>query len=175
MGTYAPARSLRRGLHRGEPSQRSRSQTASRIAHGEVSGEFDYTDKKGNLGRRLVEPYSLRRSSAGDLLLYTFDRHRGEVRSFTVSSIRNVRVTQQVFVPQRVIELTSSGPIHAPAVERTPGYRPSESSGGRSYVYACTVCGREFRHSEQNPSLRKHRTDQGWDCSGRRGYFVRWE
>jgi predicted nucleotidyltransferase component of viral defense system len=137
--------------------------------------EFDYTDKKGNSGRRLVEPYSLRRSSAGDLLLYTFDRHRGEVRSFTVSSIRNVSVTQQVFVPQRVIELTSSGPIHAPAVERAPGNRLSKSSGGRSYVYACTICGREFRHSEQTPSLRKHRTDQGWDCSGRRGYFVRWE
>ena len=76
--------------------------------------EFDYTDKKGNTERRLVEPYSVRRSSAGDLLLYTFDRRRGEVRSFTVSSIRHVTVTQQVFVPQRVIELTSSGPIHAP-------------------------------------------------------------
>jgi len=137
--------------------------------------EFDYRDQKGNISRRLVEPYSLRRSSAGTLLLYTFDRNRGEVRAFTVSSIRNVSVTQQVFVPRQVIELTSSGPIHAPAVERVPEIRPKRSSGGRSYVYACTVCGREFRHSEQNPSLRKHRTDQGWDCSGRRGYFVRWE
>jgi predicted nucleotidyltransferase component of viral defense system len=137
--------------------------------------EFDYTDQKGNTERRLVEPYSLRRSSAGDLLLYTFDRRRVDVRAFTVSRIRNVTVTQEVFVPRRVIELTSSGPIDAPAVERTSGFRQSRSSGGRGYVYACTVCGREFRHSEQNASLRKHRTAQGSDCPGRRGYFVRWE
>jgi hypothetical protein len=80
--------------------------------------EFDYRDQKGHTSHRLVEPYSLRRSSAGNLLLYTFDPARGEVRAFTVSRIWNLKVTRRVFVPRQAIELTSSGPIHAPAVER---------------------------------------------------------
>jgi len=118
---------------------------------------------------------SLRSSSTGNPLLYTFDRHRGQVRSFSVSGIRNVNVTKQVFVPQRVIELTSSRPIHAPVVERSVGYRHSRSSGALVHVYACILCSREFLHSEQNPTLRKHRTAQGWECSGRRGNLVRSE
>lgn len=132
--------------------------------------EFDYTDRDGKFSRRLVEPYSLRRPSDGSLLLYTFDRNKEAIRGFKVDRIRNVSVTQQVFVPRQVIELTSSGPLNAPSMPRVRYY-----SGERVYVYACLVCGREFSHSKPTSRLRKHQTARGLACLGRRGYLVREE
>jgi predicted nucleotidyltransferase component of viral defense system len=53
---------------------------------------------------RLVEPYSLRRSRASDLLLYAWKVADGEIRSYRVDRVRGVRVTNHPFSPRFIVE-----------------------------------------------------------------------
>ncbi|MCK5285348.1 MAG: nucleotidyl transferase AbiEii/AbiGii toxin family protein [Alphaproteobacteria bacterium] len=59
---------------------------------------------------RLVEPYSLRRPSTENLLLYIFELRRGDrsgggIKAFKISEIASVEITQNTFTPRYVIEL----------------------------------------------------------------------
>ena len=60
---------------------------------------------------RLIAPYALRRTQAGDLLVYAIKASTGEVRSYRVDRIQGVRVTNDSFVPQYAIELTAVPPL----------------------------------------------------------------
>jgi len=60
--------------------------------------ELDYTGK-----HRVVEAYSLRRSTTGKLLLFVAED--GQLKSFDVDGITNVSITSRSFVPQWTIEL----------------------------------------------------------------------
>lgn len=60
---------------------------------------------------RLIEPYSLRRSKAGDLLLFAVRHETNESRSYRVDRIQGAEVSNSSFTPKYVIELTPSGPI----------------------------------------------------------------
>jgi predicted nucleotidyltransferase component of viral defense system len=60
---------------------------------------------------RLVEPYALRRSEAGNLLVYAIKVATREVRSYRVDRIQGVRVTRTPFVPRYAIELSMAVPI----------------------------------------------------------------
>jgi predicted nucleotidyltransferase component of viral defense system len=64
---------------------------------------IDYRPEKGRHGPRLVEPYSLRRSNAGDLLLYVAN-DRGLLRSYRVDRIAGVRPTAEPFQPRFRVE-----------------------------------------------------------------------
>ncbi|MFY9264922.1 MAG: nucleotidyl transferase AbiEii/AbiGii toxin family protein [Solirubrobacterales bacterium] len=59
---------------------------------------------------QLIEPYSLRRSKAGDLLLFAIKAASGELRSYRVDRIEGVTVTSQSFAPRYAVELSSSMP-----------------------------------------------------------------
>ncbi len=61
--------------------------------------------------RRLVEPYSLRRPGAGNLLLYGWEQRKNgvpieDIRAYKVAEIQSLRVTNQSFRPRYAIELT---------------------------------------------------------------------
>jgi hypothetical protein len=59
----------------------------------------------GYAGRtRLVEPYSYRRSRAGDLLLYGWNVTEGGVRAYRADRITGVRVTDRPFAPRYAVE-----------------------------------------------------------------------
>ena len=60
--------------------------------------ELDYTGK-----HRVVEAYSLRRSTTGKLLLFVAED--GQLKSFDVDGITNVSITSRSFVPRWTIEL----------------------------------------------------------------------
>ena len=60
---------------------------------------------------RRIEPYSLRRSQTGDILLHAYNLNRNEHRSYRVGRIESARATNQTFVPRYAVELTPSGPI----------------------------------------------------------------
>ena len=60
---------------------------------------------------RLIEPYALRRSQAGNLLVYAIKVATGEVRAYRVDRIQGVRVTGTSFVPQFAIELSVALPV----------------------------------------------------------------
>ncbi|MBU1782826.1 nucleotidyl transferase AbiEii/AbiGii toxin family protein [bacterium] len=57
---------------------------------------------------RLIEPYSLRKTKDGNLLLYAVKHQTGEDRSYRVDRIQNAKVTETSFAPKYAIELTAS-------------------------------------------------------------------
>lgn len=127
---------------------------------------------------RMIEPYSLRRSRAGHILIYAIKTETREVRSYRLDRIQRVQVTQEAFAPVYAIELTAGETGAIPPTSRgrlhwghTPG--PSvHTHTGPIYVYQCPMCQKEFRHKTRNPKLNPHKTEHGWACSGRRGYLI---
>ncbi len=132
---------------------------------------------------RLIEPYSLRRSQAGNLLLFALRHETKEWRSYRVDRIQGAEVTNTSYVPKHAVELTPSGPISAPGLTRnssrisfsTPTLRrsqPIKPSFGPTYVIECPYCGKKFNHKNMNTRLNKHKDKNGYPCSGRSGYLV---
>jgi predicted nucleotidyltransferase component of viral defense system len=64
-----------------------------------------------------VQPYSLRRTRAGDLVLHALRSGGGELRFYRVDRIQRVEVTTEPFRPVHAIELSPSGPLRTPAHE----------------------------------------------------------
>lgn len=60
---------------------------------------------------RLIEPYALRRSKAGNLLIYAIKAATGEVRAYRVDRIEGVRVTDVAFAPRYANELSLALPV----------------------------------------------------------------
>ena len=137
--------------------------------------EFSYHDRA-----RRAEPYSLRRAQTGNLLLYAWEHDATHIKAFSVAEILNARVTGTPFTPRYRVELTASGPQRVPiaAPPSTRGWsstrrrRPARSRGP-AYVFRCPRCMKEFRHTKDNPALRRHTTTFGTVCPGRRGILVR--
>lgn len=140
--------------------------------------EFDYHGR-----RRVVEPYSLRRSTTGKLLLYAWEIADQQIKAFNVPEIQNAGATTTSFQPRFRIELTSGGPISAPPAHtpraRSYSFRPPRSSRTRApkpglrYVFECPYCNKRFRHMKNDPTLRKHKMKDGYtNCPGRRGHLI---
>ncbi len=138
---------------------------------------------------RRIEPYSLRRTQDGNLLLYAVRHETGEDRSYRVDRIQAAKATNESFKPRYLVELTASGPILAPPITRTsasfriPGssisgtghhkaMQRAYSHFGPKYVYQCPVCGKRFVKRSMDASLGKHKTKQGYPCYGRMGVYV---
>jgi predicted nucleotidyltransferase component of viral defense system len=126
---------------------------------------------------RLIEPYSLRRTRAGNLILHAERADGGGHRSYRVERIAGLRTTTTSFRPRFPIEFSARGPLHAPPQYRTlllPASRAARSRrpGGREYLYVCNRCGREFAHSTRNATLRGHKDQHGYRCLGRSGHYV---
>ena len=131
---------------------------------------------------RLIEPYSLRRTKAGQLLLYAVEADTGEIRSYRVDRIESVKVNAMPFKPRFAVEFTGSDSLMAPPTAsptrlrtlgiRTQG-RPSRA-GGTVYIVECTYCGKQFRRVNHDTRLRPHKErSSSFDCPGRTGYLVR--
>ncbi|MCC6661542.1 MAG: nucleotidyl transferase AbiEii/AbiGii toxin family protein [Phycisphaerales bacterium] len=133
-----------------------------------------------NGSRRVIEPYSLRRSRAGNLLLYAVRADNGEPRAYRVDRIESVRVTQRTFTPRYRVEFVSTGGLHAPPLTTRPvappSFRSSRSTGsGVVYIIECPYCHKRFRRSQSGEhQLNEHKAPGGYRCSGsgHRGYLV---
>lgn len=80
----------------------------------------------GYLGsNRLIEPYSLRRTAAGNVLLHALRADGRGHRAYRLDRIESARVTRRPFTPRYAIEFPTSGAIPAPhaARRRTRSYR----------------------------------------------------
>ena len=64
---------------------------------------IDYRAEQGRWGPRVVEPYSLRRTLDGNLVLFVVN-DRGYLRSYRVDRIAGVSVTRESFVPRFFVE-----------------------------------------------------------------------
>jgi predicted nucleotidyltransferase component of viral defense system len=145
-------------------------------------------DLRYNGTQRLIEPYSLRRTKDGNLLLYAVKHNTGEDRSYRIDRIQGAEATNTPFTPRYVVELTTTGSISAPPVERkSSGYgvprtkRASSSRGGTrsrsagfgpNYVIECTYCGKKFNRKSYTTKLNAHKDKSGYPCLGRVGYMV---
>lgn len=129
--------------------------------------------------RRLIEPYSVRRTRAGHLILHAIRHDSGEHRVYRVDEIQDALVSKIPFVPRYAVELTATGPLSAP-----PAYRKEEitnphrsavvrrSSSGPVYVTGCPVCGKQFNHKSRSLKLNKHKDKLGYPCAGKAGYLI---
>jgi len=77
--------------------------------------QLDYTKENGERSTPTIEPYSVRRTSAGDLLLFGVKTDSDESRSYRLDRIQSATVTRQAFRPRFAVELTASGPLATPA------------------------------------------------------------
>lgn len=68
---------------------------------------------------RRIEPYSLRSTKDGDIVLHAYDVRNSGHRSYRVDRIRGARAARQTFVPRYAVELGTPGPF-APTHRETP-------------------------------------------------------
>lgn len=155
--------------------------------------QLDYTKENGERTAPAIEPYSVRRSSAGDLLLFGVKADTGEPRSYRLDRIRSATVTRQAFQPRYVVELTASGPLSAPTLRREstkasfpafgrssfgassivakPRRTTTAGSFGKTYTFQCPLCHKTFKRTTYDAKLNPHKNNQGWPCPGRVGYL----
>ena len=65
--------------------------------------DIDYRAESGRQGARCVEPYSLRRTQDGNLVLFVVNDH-DQLRSYRVDRIAGIRPTATTFVPRFRVE-----------------------------------------------------------------------
>ncbi len=149
--------------------------------------DLDYRDEQGRVGSRTIEPYSLRRTKAGDILLYAVRSDDGQDRSYRVDRILSARATNRPFTPRYEVELGLAAPIRAPEISRpqrvsSPFVKRSRTSrrsrssvrgfGQQRYVFQCVSCGKRFERSRYDSTLREHKTKSGYPCPSRIGSYV---
>lgn len=119
---------------------------------------------------RDIEPYSLRRTRAGFLLLYAIKADTREIRGYRIDRIQSVEVTTRPFRPVFRIEFAESGDLSAPMTRRP---RRRLWSSGTTYIVECSYCGKQFRRKKYSVRINAH-TQQGSTipCPGRHGYMV---
>lgn len=137
---------------------------------------------------RLVEPYSLvfkRRKSdgVGQEYFYVHDRVGGAsgpgIKALFHWKITELENTQEQFEPQYEIELAKAGePGRSGYFKQSFGQRSMDVrvrrpgrafSTAPTFVVRCPYCGREFRRSRPNVTIKKHNDQYGNLCYGRRG------
>lgn len=145
--------------------------------------EFSYN---GRL--RHVEPYSLRRATTGNLLLYAWEQGSTHIKAFDVSRMSGLRATSIPFTPRYRVEFTAAGPFSTPEVRRRPSASAwsmptightarlattrARTRSGVTYVYKCPLCDKKFHHATMSPTLRPHKDRSGAPCYGRYGVYV---
>lgn len=139
-----------------------------------------------NLGyggtKRVIEPYSLRRTRDENLLLHAIRVDTRKPKAYRVDRIESAEVTQKVFTPVYSVELTPTGPIHAPLQTRegirsrisrpSSSRRKSFSMPTLKYIMECSMCGKRFTRSKMDTKLNKHKNKNGYPCYGRYGHIV---
>jgi hypothetical protein len=153
--------------------------------------ELGYRKESGEYTNPVIEPYSLRRTQEGNLVLHAVKAQTGEPRSYRVDRIKSIKVSKKPFRPRYEIEFSVSGSIRPQPTARKrefDGYvgygvlssrssrsrsvRRSSGSFGMKYVFQCGLCGKEFTRSKYDSKLRKHKNTYGMNCSGRSGIFL---
>jgi predicted nucleotidyltransferase component of viral defense system len=143
--------------------------------------ELDYRDEQGNRRTRPIEPYSLRRTQEGHVLLCAVNVERQQPRSYRIERIQGATIMSRGFTPRFQIELTPSGPLIAPYSPRTSDTALRQSAAPRRstsnawaktvYLYRCPICSKRFERSSMDGSLRAHKNPSGYPCRGRHGIY----
>lgn len=126
---------------------------------------------------RTIEPYSLRSTRAGNLILHAIRADSGEPRSYRVDRLESARATNRAFSPKYAIEFASTGPMSTPPAYSTPvptrpgEHRRRQRTPSYQYRIECPACGKSFTRSRPgNNKLNSHKTPDGYRCTGSGGY-----
>ncbi len=136
-------------------------------------------DLKYRGSTRRIEPYSLRRTRVGNIVLYAIRVSNGELRSYRIDRIQGAQTTGQSFIPRYAVELTPQGPAIIPPtatrrstrMSRPRRRRVSRTSGPR-YIYECAYCGKHFTRKKRTSRLNPHKDKSGYPCPGRAAIYV---
>jgi len=117
--------------------------------------------------RRLIEPYSLRRTAAGNVLLYALRSDTKALRAYRIDRIQSIAVTSTNFKPSLRVEFSPEGRLSAPPTSRGRGFlaplgprsrrSPAAFGSGPTYVVRCTLCGKTFRRKSYDVRLKPHK------------------
>ncbi len=128
---------------------------------------------------RTIEPLSFRKSRTGKRLFYGYEREASHPKAFSLSEIQSIEITNISYSEKYPVEISSSGSISMPPVRRQSsdgGSTINRSSRRTSttprHKYQCPVCGKYFYRVKPNPKLNKHKSKDGWPCSGRIGTYL---
>jgi len=124
---------------------------------------------------REIEPYAFARSSEGNLLLRAIKSPSGDSRTYRWDRIQSIEVTPKAFQPSYEIEITSAGHLPVHQLTRSERISKGRSSGGPTYVFKCTRCGKQFKRKTMDSSLKEHKNPQGRTCYGSYGRYLRTE
>jgi predicted nucleotidyltransferase component of viral defense system len=153
--------------------------------------QLEYAKEGGERTSPMIEPYAVRQTQERNLILRAVDVSKGEPRTYRLDRIRSATVTRQTFKPRYAVELTESGPLTTPPVERLPAAfkafssprsltmrKPARAAPARpqrgfglSYTFECTLCGKTFKREKYDSTLNPHKNKQGWPCTGRIGFL----
>lgn len=127
---------------------------------------------------RRIEPYSFRRTKAGNVLLCAVKVPTRESRTYRLDRIQTINVTNQPFHPRFRVEITGSGHFAVPPFASAAHTRPLRSistvRGRRKiYVIKCTRCGKQFKRNKADYTLRPHKGPGGRNCGSLTGHLVR--
>lgn len=188
-GWHAPSMGVRWGLE--TPIEAIRFAGANHLLV-----DLDYESEKGERRHRVIEPYALRRSAAGDILLYAVRVEDNDTRSYRVDRIRGATVLQKSFRPRFAVELSPGASLHSlPAVKGGGSVR--EAAFGRTlapfslarakaprarrplpgpavgltYVFECPLCGKRFSRRKWDAKLNPHKNPAGLNCPSRTGIY----
>lgn len=73
--------------------------------------ELDYRKENGERKTYLIEPYSLRRTAEGQILVYGIKLPDVEIRSFRTDRIIGATITEHAFTPRYTIDFLPEGPV----------------------------------------------------------------
>lgn len=141
---------------------------------------------------RRIEPYSLRRTQKGDIILHAHNTDKDAHRSYRVDRMQGARVTNTTFTPRFAVELSPQGPVlvqptaarpdmQAPrprrsgtrqvSPRRTATRRTKSGIGKPVYIFQCPFCQKKFRRERMDGRLNPHKNEWGGKCSGRQGFL----
>lgn len=129
---------------------------------------------------RRIEPYSLRRTRDGNIILHAWSTDRDAHRSYRVDRISGARTTNQTFIPRYEVELRPEGPITIQPTARretvlAPRVRASRVATrhtGPQYVFECSYCNKKFYRKTRTSRLNPHKDKDGYRCSGRYAHYI---
>lgn len=152
--------------------------------------ELGYSKESGEHTTPIIEPYSLRRTKDGNLILHAIKTETGETRTYRVDRIKHIKVTTKTFQPKYEIEFSPVGAIHDQPTARKSSFYSSDTLGlprrpsrprskqylttsyRMKYIFQCDMCMKKFTKSTNDPTLRAHKNSFGIPCSGRHGYLI---
>lgn len=125
--------------------------------------ELSYSNSK-----RLIEPYELRRTRDGNLLVIAARHDSGEWRSYRVDRIQKIEITNTPFFPRAAISLT---PLSG--ISPIPRFNAKRSNRKyQAYRIQCPICLKKFRRTTTSTRLKRHKNNSGTQCFGRTGYRI---